>query len=353
MNKQIDSPFWLDESWESFGSGWEQLDKTFIAGIESESSEVEEAKLPCESCFKKPFDPELAKIEHTLNLVEVEFKSMRRDFFINDQNLNLKPGDYVLVEAIRGVDLGRVHLVGDQVHLKRNFLGIVGQVMKKVIRVATEDDLLRLEKNRSDEKKAFDIFRSRVKVFNLEMKLIDVEYQFDRNRLTFYFTANGRVDFRAFVRDLAKIFKTRIELWQVGVRDEARKIGGIGSCGRALCCNTWLEKFNKVTLFHAKFQNLPLNPIKLSGQCGRLKCCLLFEMETYIEALKNFPPIDYEIQTEKGIGRIEKFDIFKNYVYVHYGNELWEKYTLDEIKRFVPQDVFEKNKEIFPNGLLQ
>ena len=159
------------------------------------------------------------------------------------------------------------------------------------------------------------------------------------------------VDFRAFVRDLAKIFKTRIELWQIGVRDEARKIGGIGSCGRALCCNTWLEKFNKVTLIHAKFQNLPLNPIKLSGQCGRLKCCLLFEMETYLEALKNFPPIDYEIQTERGIGKIEKFDIFKNYVYVHYGNDLWERYTLDEIKKIVPPEAFERNKEIFSNGL--
>jgi cell fate regulator YaaT (PSP1 superfamily) len=179
------------------------------------------------------------------------------------------------------------------------------------------------------------------------MKLIDVEYQFDRNRLTFYFTADGRIDFRAFVRDLAKIFKTRIELWQIGVRDEARRIGGIGSCGRALCCSTWLEKFNKVTLLHAKFQNLPLNPIKLSGQCGRLKCCLLFEMETYIEALKNFPLIDYEIQTDKGTGKIEKFDIFKNYVYVHYGNDICERFTLDEIKKYVPQEAFERSKEIF------
>lgn len=351
MDRKIDSPFWLEEGWESFESGWEQLDKTFIAGIEAEGLEVEEAKLPCESCFKKPFDPELAKIEHTLNLVEVEFKSMRRDFFINEQNLDLKPGDYVLVEALRGVDLGRVHLVGEKVHQKRNFLGIVGQLMRKVIRLANEDDLNKLRKNREDEIKAYYIFKQRVKVFNLEMKLIDVEYQFDRNRLTFYFTAGGRVDFRAFVRDLAKIFKTRIELWQIGVRDEARKIGGIGSCGRALCCNTWLEKFNKVTLIHAKFQNLPLNPIKLSGQCGRLKCCLLFEMETYLDALRNFPPIDYEIQTERGIGKIEKFDIFKNYVYVHYGNDLWERYTLEEIKKIVPPEAFERNKEIFSNGL--
>ncbi len=352
MDRKIDSPFWLDESWESFESGWEKLDKSFVAGVEAEGLEVEEAKLPCESCFKKPFDPELAKIEHTLNLVEVEFKSLRRDFFINEANFDLKPGDYVLVEAIRGIDLGKVHLVGEKVHNKRKFLGIVGQVMRKVIRPANEEDLKKLRKNREDEVKAYYIFKQRLKVFDLEMKLIDVEYQFDRNRLTFYFTADGRIDFRAFVRDLAKIFKTRIELWQIGVRDEARKVGGIGSCGRALCCSTWLEKFNKVTLFHAKFQNLPLNPIKLSGQCGRLKCCLLFEMETYLEALKNFPPIDYEIQTERGIGKIEKFDIFKNYVYVHYGNDIWERYTLDEIKKYVPEDVFNKNKEISPNGLL-
>ncbi|CUS90999.1 PSP1 C-terminal conserved region, partial [Candidatus Kryptonium thompsonii] len=173
--------------------------------------------------FKKPFDPELAKIEHTLNLVEVEFKSMRRDFFINEQNLELKPGDYVLVEALRGIDLGRVHLVGEKVHQKRNFLGIVGQLMRKVIRLANEEDLNKLKKNREDEVKAHYIFKQRVKAFNLEMKLIDVEYQFDRNRLTFYFTASGRVDFRAFVRDLAKIFKTRIELWQIGVRDEQER----------------------------------------------------------------------------------------------------------------------------------
>ncbi len=352
MDRKIDSPFWLDESWDSFESGWEKLNKEFVAGIEAEGVEIEEAKLPCESCFKKPFDPELAKIEHTLNLVEVEFKNLRKDFFINESNLDLKVGDYVLVEAIRGIDLGRVNLVGEKVYHKRQFLGIVGQLMRKVIRLANEEDLKRLRGNREDEVKAYHIFRQRVKSFNLDMKLIDVEYQFDRNRLIFYFTADGRVDFRSFVRDLAKIFKTRIELWQIGVRDATRKMGGVGSCGRALCCSTWLEKFNKVTLIHAKFQNLPLNPFKLSGQCGRLKCCLLFEMETYLEALKKFPPIDYEIQTEKGVGKIEKFDIFKNYVYVHYGNDIWERYTLDEIKKFVPPEVLDHNKTIFPNGLV-
>lgn len=352
MDRKIDSPFWLDEDWDSFESGWEKLDKEFIIGLEAESVEIEEEKLPCDSCFKKPFDPELAKIEHTLNLVEVEFKSSRRDFFINNSNLDLKIGDYVLVEAVRGIDLGRVNLVGEKVYYKRQFLGIVGQLMRKVIRLANGEDLEKLRKNREDEVKAYYIFKQRVKAFNLDMKLIDVEYQFDRNRLIFYFTADGRVDFRAFVRDLAKIFRTRIELWQIGVRDATRKIGGIGSCGRTLCCSTWLEKFNKVTLLHAKFQNLPLNPIKLSGQCGRLKCCLLFEMETYIEALKNFPPINYEIQTDKGIGKIEKFDIFKNYVYVHYSNDVWERYTLEEIKKLVPPEAFERNKEIFPNGLV-
>ncbi len=348
MDRKIDSPFWLDEDWDLFESGWEKLSKELVAGAEPEGLEVEEAKLPCESCFRKPFDLELAKIEHTLDIVEVEFKGSRRDFFINEPKLELKPGDYVLVEAIRGIDLGKVHLVGEKIHKKRAFLGIVGQVMKNVIRLANEEDLKRLRKNREDEIRASYIFKQRVKEFNLEMKLIDVEYQFDRNRLIFYFTADGRVDFRAFVRDLAKIFKTRIELWQIGVRDMAKKIGGVGSCGRALCCSTWLEKFNKVTLLHAKFQNLPLNPMKLSGQCGRLKCCLLFEMETYFDALKNFPPIDYEIQTERGTGRIEKFDIFKNYVYVHYGNDIWERYTLDEIKKLIPPEAFKHSREIFP-----
>jgi hypothetical protein len=151
MDRKIDSPFWLEENWESFESGWEQLNKEFVAGIEAEGLEAEEQKLPCESCFKKPFDPELAKIEHTLNLVEVEFKNLRRDFFINENNLDLKPGDYVIVEAIRGLDLGKVHLVGEKVHQKRQFLGVVGQLMRKVIRQANEEDLKRLKRNREDE----------------------------------------------------------------------------------------------------------------------------------------------------------------------------------------------------------
>jgi cell fate regulator YaaT (PSP1 superfamily) len=347
MDKKIDSPFWLDDdSWENFGSGWDELEKSFVAGGDEEKVEIPEKKPPCATCVKKVIDPELAKIEHTLNLVEVEFKGSRRAFYINEQNLQLTIGSYVIVEADRGIDCGKVYLTGEPVHIKRKYRGIVGQPMRKIIRKATYGDLKRLRKNREDEEKAFHVFKERVKLFNLDMKLVDVEFQFDRNRITFYFTAEGRVDFRAFVRDLAKIYKTRIELWQIGVRDEAKRVGGIGSCGRELCCSTWLETFKRVTLQHARIQNLPLNPVKLSGQCGRLKCCLLYEIENYVSILINFPPIDYEVKTERGSGKIEKFDIFKNCVYVHYGGDIWEKFTLEEIRRYIPPEAFDQSRQM-------
>jgi cell fate regulator YaaT (PSP1 superfamily) len=166
------------------------------------------------------------------------------------------------------------------------------------------------------------------------MKLIDVEYQFDRNRITFFFTADGRVDFRALVKELAAAYRTRIELRQIGPRDEAKRFGGLGNCGRDLCCTAWLGNFEPISTGMAKMQNLTMNPFKLAGQCGRLKCCLAFESQVYEELLKRFPPLETMIKTEKGIGRIEKVDIFQDVVYLyHEKNDIWEKLTLDDVKK--------------------
>jgi cell fate regulator YaaT (PSP1 superfamily) len=170
---------------------------------------------------------------------------------------------------------------------------------------------------------------------NLPMKLVDVEWQFDHKKVTFYFTAEHRVDFRELVRDLARRFRTRVELRQIGARDEAARIGGIGSCGRELCCSTWLQEFKPVSTQAAKVQNLPLNPVRLSGQCGRLKCCLNYELEQYMSALSAFPEISTPITTEYGRGSIEKLDIFKNIVWILYSDNTWDSKPLSEVQNLL------------------
>jgi len=166
---------------------------------------------------------------------------------------------------------------------------------------------------------------------NLPMKLVDVEWQFDHKKVTFYFTAEHRVDFRALVRELAKRFRTRVELRQIGARDEAARIGGIGSCGRELCCSTWLQSFQPVSTQSAKIQNLPLNPVRLSGQCGRLKCCLNYELELYMGALKDYPRIDSYVTTKNGKGRVQKINIFKEVVWVQFEDGTWGECALADL----------------------
>jgi cell fate regulator YaaT (PSP1 superfamily) len=193
------------------------------------------------------------------------------------------------------------------------------------MRKAIPEDMDQLRINREKEKDASRICREKILKHKLPMKFVDSEYQYDRNRITFYFTADRRVDFRELVKDLASVFRTRIELRQIGVRDEAKRIGGMGSCGLELCCMAWLTQFHRIGTQHARVQNLPLNPLKLSGQCGRLKCCLVFEVENYIESLKRFPPLDSVVATAKGEGRVEKVDIFRDLVYLHYEkDDTWD-----------------------------
>src|SRR5690606_13129762 len=182
----------------------------------------------------------------------------------------------------------------------------------------------------------------------LPMKLVDVEWQFDLSKVTFFFTADHRVDFRQLVRDLASRFRTRVELRQIGARDEAGRVGGIGSCGRELCCSTWLQEFKPVSTQAAKIQSLPLNPVRLSGQCGRLKCCLNYELEQYMSALKNFPPVDTRVRTDEGMAIVQKLDIFRDMVWLEFPSGNVEERPLDEVRSMLGVEDGEPLREITP-----
>ncbi|HUF10620.1 MAG TPA: regulatory iron-sulfur-containing complex subunit RicT [Rhodothermales bacterium] len=252
-------------------------------------------------------------------IVEIIFKGGRKGFFRNPGRLELHAGDYVIVEADRGVDFGTVHLTGELINLRLRSVPDEGRTgLPRIVRLSGLTDLEDWKRNRGKEGEAVQIARGMVERLNLPMKIADVEWQFDRKRATFFFTSDRRVDFRKLVRELAGKFRTRIELRQIGVRDEAARLGGIGSCGRELCCSTWLEEFRPVTTQAAKVQDLPLNPVRLSGQCGRLKCCLNYELDQYMEALNAFPKIGIVLATETGSARVRKVDIFRDEVLVEF-----------------------------------
>lgn len=267
-------------------------------------------------------------------VVEVIFKGGRKGFFRNPGRLTLSAGDYVIVEADRGVDFATVHLTGELIELRlRSMDEGERKRLPRVVRLASLTDLDDWKNNREKEGEAVQIARGMVERLKLPMKMADVEWQFDRKRATFFFTADRRVDFRKLVRELAGKFRTRIELRQIGVRDEAARLGGIGSCGRELCCSTWLEEFQPVTTQAAKVQDLPLNPVRLSGQCGRLKCCLNYELEQYMEMLNTFPKIGVLLETPAGSGRVRKIDIFRNEILVQIEESgQFETMSLSEVK---------------------
>ncbi len=272
----------------------------------------------------------------TYDLVEVTFKARRKGIYRNTQSLTPHTGDFVIVAADRGVDFGSVNMTGELVRLRVKAKGQEEtEDFPNLIRLATRSDIERWETNRDSEREAFYIGRKAIDRLDLPMKLVDVEWQFDQKKITFYFTAEHRVDFRQLVRDLARKFRTRVELRQIGARDEAARVGGIGSCGRELCCSTWLQEFKPVSTQAAKVQNLPLNPVRLSGQCGRLKCCLNYELEQYMGALEHFPRVDTAITTSYGRGTIQKLDIFKSVVWIQYHDGSWEDKPLDEVKEIL------------------
>ncbi|MEZ4699390.1 MAG: regulatory iron-sulfur-containing complex subunit RicT [Rhodothermales bacterium] len=265
-------------------------------------------------------------------LVEIAFKGGRKGVYRNAENLELQTGDFVIVEADRGIDFGSVHLVGEMVRLRMKSKGLDEEhEFPGIARLATLKDIERWEAIKEEEAEAFLVGRRTIDHMNLPMKLVDAEWQFDQKKITFYFTADHRVDFRELVRELARRFRTRVELRQIGARDEAARIGGIGSCGRELCCSTWLQDFKPVSTQAARVQNLPLNPVRLSGQCGRLKCCLNYELEQYMSALRSFPAVDTPITTHQGEGIIQKLDIFHDRVWIEHADGTWEDLSLDEV----------------------
>jgi len=237
--------------------------------------------------------------------------------------------DLAIVEAEKGEDLGAVNLVNlPSPGLKLN----EGEPLRKVLRKPTDGDLIKYQANKSAELRAREACRQKIVVHNLDMKLVDCEYQLDGNKITFYFTAEKRVDFRELVKDLASEYHTRIELRQIGVRDEAKRLGGYGVCGRELCCSCWIGEFAPITTQAAKEQNLPLNPNKLAGVCGRLKCCLMYERDFYNQAIAQFPHLTKSLKTEKGEGTIIKIDIFRDTLTVKYADGAVEILALAAVK---------------------
>lgn len=246
-----------------------------------------------------------------LEVVGVRFKRAGKIYYFDPGGLPVQSGDPVLVETARGIEYGWVAIGRRQVDEQDVVLPL-----KNVIRIADEQDAAQMERNREDAKRAYAICKEKIAEHGLPMKLVDAEYTFDRNKLIFYFTAEGRVDFRELVKDLAAVFRTRIELRQIGVRDEAKMLGGIGPCGRLLCCSTFLGDFEPVSIKMAKDQNLSLNPAKISGLCGRLMCCLRYEHETYAQVLATLPDVGDEIETPLGRGRVVGLNILAEQVQV-------------------------------------
>ena len=257
----------------------------------------------------------------------VEFKGSRREVFANPNCLGIKPSDYVVVQAERGEDLGKV----SKKVLKK--VEDLGRKPHNILRKATDEDLKKSIANREKEMECFKECLRMIAERSLEMKLVDVELQFDNHKLTFFFTAEKRVDFRELVKELAGTYKTRIELRQIGVRDEAKRIGGFGVCGLPLCCTSFLRDFEPISTQLAREQNISLNPAKISGNCGRLLCCLLYEKELYQESLPHYPKIGSKFKTEKGEGMVDKINIFKEYIVVKHETGEEEKISLAEIKR--------------------
>ncbi len=262
---------------------------------------------------QKPFD-----------IVEIRFKNSRKDFFKNVNQLNLNVGDAVAVEATSGHDMGTVSLTGELVklQLKKRNINFDSEELKKVYRKAKQNDLDKWHDARSLEVDTMYRARTIALRLGLEMKLSDVEYQGDKSKAIFYYTADARVDFRELIKVLAEEFKVRIEMRQIGARQEASRLGGIGSCGRELCCSTWLTDFRTVSTSAARYQQLSLNPLKLAGQCGKLKCCLNYELDSYLDALKDFPDMDgKKLQTKKGDAFLQKTDIFRKMMWFSYRSE--------------------------------
>ncbi|HEY3430294.1 MAG TPA: regulatory iron-sulfur-containing complex subunit RicT, partial [Cyclobacteriaceae bacterium] len=265
----------------------------------------------------------------SFDIVEVRFKNGRKDFYRNSEKLDLTTGDAIVVEVPNGHHVGHVSMQGELVRLQMQKKKIlVDQDIKKIYRIAHQKDLEKFEEVKKRELPTLYRTREIIREYKLQMKLSDIEYQADNTKATFFYSAEDRVDFRELIKRLASEFRIKVEMRQISLRQEAGRLGGIGVCGRELCCSTWLGDFKNVATSAARYQNLSLNPSKLSGQCGRLKCCLNYELETYMEALQYIPKIETPLLTEQGEARLQKTDIFRKIMWFGYSEEnTW--YPLD------------------------
>lgn len=281
--------------------------------------------------------------ERPFDFVEVRFKNSRKEFFQNTENLSLSIGDIVATQAPTGHDIGMVTLTGElvRVQMKRKKVDFKEPDFPKVYRKASQKDIDIWQKCRDREEEIKKRAREIAIILNLQMKISDVEFQGDGSKATFYYTADERVDFRQLIKDMAKAFGIRIEMRQIGYRQEAQRLGGIGSCGRELCCSTWLTDFRSVSTSAARYQQLSLNPQKLAGQCGKLKCCLNYELDVYLDALKDFPSQDTKLVTDKGLAFCQKTDIFKEMLWFSYKDDPgnWHVLSKDQVN-----EILEKNK---------
>nr|WP_192823832.1 regulatory iron-sulfur-containing complex subunit RicT [Rufibacter sp. LB8] len=267
------------------------------------------------------------------DVVEIRFKGGRKEFFRNINRIPLITGDPVVVDVPNGHHIGHVSLKGELVRLQMNKKKVQNnEEIKSIYRVATEKDMEKFNHAREQEPGTMYRARAIVQELKLKMKLSDVEYQADKTKATFFYSADDRVDFRELIKKLAEEFKIRIEMRQISLRHEAGRLGGIGSCGRELCCSTWLTEFRSVSTTAARYQNLSLNPSKLSGQCGRLKCCLNYELETYMDALKDIPNVNRALQTKAGDAYLQKTDIFRRIMWFGYkGDSNWFPVTVERV----------------------
>lgn len=281
------------------------------------------------------------------NIIGVRFKRPGKIYFFDPGELQINLKDYVIVETSQGEEMGEVAICNRKLPDEK-----VVAPLKPVIRIATAEDKKHNEENKEKEKEAFKICQEKIKKHKLDMNLLDVEYKFDNSKILFFFTADGRIDFRELVKDLASIYKTRIELRQIGVRDEVKRIGGNGVCGRELCCCSFLRDFEAVSIKMAKEQNLSLNPSKISGNCGRLMCCLKYESEVYEDKLKRLPNVGAIVKTEDGQGEVDNIETLKEIVRVKIedgDSYIYKKYNVKDIKIIKDNKIEKVDEEELQN----
>lgn len=286
------------------------------------------------------------------NLLEVQFKGDRKDFFINKDNISLEVGDWIAVEAENtGHDIGKISMKGELVKLQmdRKKRDTTKNPLKKVYRKIEEQEFGKWQELIKKEDAILAQANRIIQDFKLEMKLSTIEFQGDSKKATFYYTADKRVDFRELIKEYSRKFKIKVEMRQIGVRQEAAKIGGIGSCGRELCCSTWMTEFPAVSTAAARYQQLSINPQKLSGQCGRLKCCLNFELDSYKEAIKDFPNIKTKLKLKKGTAKCVKIDVFQQKMYYYYLENPFD--TIAVFTKDVKLIIEQNKKGVIPKDL--